>query len=449
MTRSAPDAGGNRQSSRRSSAKTQSDNKEAVNPWHFVSLFWQNLARPILSYLLDVFSLSMTGIKPLFGLLLPIALLVLALNFSSLYLKNTFQSTLAPLCTIPFSSYVLPFCANLHSDPTRDPNFEDLTLLQSSFEDILATTHASYALPANMKKSQVAMRDLRMQVRFSTLPSRSELDSEFTSFIDSARDASDDLAKYHARIGYVVDQLISTNRWTLAVLSDISTLESQKSTWSGALSALNPLSAFTAPKETLSQRVFTQYVNHVSKTRDDIASLIAFSEALIAQLNNLDARLDVIAEIALRDDNRVARDHEELLTYLWSKLGGNRSSKAANKASLQLLRDVLRYRANAVQLVSATLLKLREIAQGLENLRDGVAAPELVGYREEYPLQWHIEVVGRSLERLRDARGEAVAVEREAVRRGVEEGMGMGSGEGKRGLPGGEIPTVYARGKEL
>lgn len=451
MARPVPSAGGTRQIHRRTSASTDHKAQEPVNPLHFVSLFWQNVARPILRYALDIFALTMTSMKPLFGLFFLIGFLVLALNFASLYLRNTFHSAIAPLCTLPLSSYILPFCASLSSEPTRDPNFEDLTHLQSSFEDILATSHASYALPANMKKSQTAMRDLRLSVQFSTLPSRVELESELISFIDAAREASDDLAKYNARTSYVVDQLISTNRWTLAVLSELSTLEAQKPAWSDSLAAINVFNIFSASKQNLQQRVFAQYVNHVTKTKDDIATLITFSEAVVAQLNNLDARLDTIAEIAMRDDSRIRRNHEEMLAEILSMVGGNRATKAANEANFELLRDVLRYRANAVQLVSATLLKLREISQGLENLRDGVAAPELVGYREEYPLQWHIDVVGRSLERLRNARGEAMAVEQDVINSLRDKGMGVVGErtEGMRVLPRGEVPTVYARGKEL
>ncbi|KAF1971650.1 hypothetical protein BU23DRAFT_555825 [Bimuria novae-zelandiae CBS 107.79] len=418
--------------------------EEAASPWHFVSLFWDNVLRPVLGYILDVFKIGMTSMKPLAGIVVPIGVTIMALQFGSVFLKNTFEATMAPICAIPGSSYILPLCATIPSD--RQADFEELANIQSSFEDILASNRDSYALPANMKKSQVAMRDLRIQVRFSNLPSKAELENEFDAFIETAREASDDLAKYNARIGYVTDQLISTNKWTLTVLNGISSSEATKSSLSDALAHMNVFSVFSGPPETLQQRIFAQYVNHVAKTKDDIAGLITFSESLIMLLNNLDARLDIIAEIAMRDDNRVMRDRDELLAHLWSKLGGNRSSKAANRASLQLLRDVLRYRANAVQLVSATLLKLREISQGLENVRDGIAAPEVVGYREDYPLQWHIDVVSRSVERLRDARGEAMAIEREVMHKGMSDGK---EGDGARQLPPGEMPTVYARPKEL
>ncbi|KAK7181873.1 hypothetical protein DPSP01_009473 [Paraphaeosphaeria sporulosa] len=424
---------------RRQAAPVQ---EEPVNPWHFMGLLWDYALRPVLGYIFGIFKIIFAGLQPVIGVAAGFAVLVLTLQFGSIYLKNSFQATLAPMCSLPLSGYLLPFCDTMPNN--HQANFEELVNIQSSFEDVLEANKDSYALPANMKKSQVAMRDLRIQVRFSNLPSRAELENEFDSFIETAREASDDLAKYNARIGYVTDQVISTNKWTLTVLNGIVATEANKGALSEAVKHMNIFSVFRGPPETLEQRIFVQYLNHVSKLKDDVSSLIVFSESLMALLNNLDARLDIIADIAMRDDNTVNRDREELLADLWSKLGGNRSSKAANAKSLQLLRDVLRYRANAVQLVSATLLKLREISTGLENLRDGIAAPEVVGFREDYPLQWHIDVVSRSVERLRDARGENMAIERETIRKGMREGMGD---DKPQYIDRGEMPTVYAHAK--
>ncbi|KAJ4358309.1 uncharacterized protein N0V89_002891 [Didymosphaeria variabile] len=417
--------------------------EEPVNPWHFLELFWDYAGQPVLGYFYDIFKMVIAGLKPVAGVAGLIAVLVLTIQFGSIYVKNSFQTTLAPFCALPFSGYVLPFCDTMPND--RQPDFEELVNIQTSFEDLLEANKDSYALPANMKKSQVAMRDLRTQVKFSRLPSRAELEVELYTFIETAREASDDLAKYNARIGYVTDQVISTNRWTLQVLEGIAAGEANRGALSVALSYMNPAAMLYGPPETLDQLIFAQYVKHVAKLKDDITSLIHFSESLIKVLNNLDNHLDIIADIAHRDDHHLTRDREELLAQLWSMLGGNRSSKAANAASLQLLHDVRRYRSLAVQHVSATLLKLQEIRSGLDNLRDGVAAPELVGYREDIPLQWHIDVVSRSVERLRDARGESMAIERDNIRKGMREGVGR---DDVRQVERGEMPTVYAKAKD-
>jgi len=91
--------------------------------------------------------------------------------------------------------------------------------------------------------------------------------------------------------------------------------------------------------------------------------------------------------------------------------------------------------------VSATLLKLQAIAAELENLREGVAAPEVVGYGK-VPLRYHIEIVEMSIDRLKNSRGEALAIEMDTMKRG----LGDDHVEGRLGLPAkqGEAPTVYA-----
>jgi hypothetical protein len=90
--------------------------------------------------------------------------------------------------------------------------------------------------------------------------------------------------------------------------------------------------------------------------------------------------------------------------------------------------------------VSDTLLKLREIQAELENLREGVAAPEVLGWRDELPLTFHLDLIERGVERLRVARGESVRVAGESYRRR----MGAGE-EGVRELGGAQTVTVRAK----
>ena len=321
------------------------------------------------------------------------------------------------------------------------PDFEELTKVQSTFEEVLEANKDSYALPATLKKGEMALRDLRSTVKYSRLPSRSELEVELSSFIETASEASDHLAKYNAKIGYTMDQVISTNRWTLNTLEGIAAREIGTGSISRALSYINPFGALQIMPGSLDELIFDQYVLHVGKMKEDIERLIQRSIALLHLLNNLENRLDVIAEIAVRDNLIVNRDRDELLSLLWTKLGGNRSSKKAYTESLSLLQQVQDYRKSAMHHVSATLLKLQAIAAELENLREGVAAPEVVGYGK-VPLRYHIEIVEMSIDRLKNSRGEALAIEMDTMKRG----LGDDHVEGRLGLPAkqGEAPTVYA-----
>ena len=415
-----------------------------MGPGHYINLLWANFVQPIGQYVVEVVWYAMNHhLKPLLGAAFSIFLLVSIVQASSGVLRNYIHTALAPVCIIPGSSYIIPFCGTVSTTSTYDgqyPDFEELTKVQSTFEEVLEANKDSHALPATLKKGEMALRDLRSTVKYSRLPSRSELEVELSSFIETASEASDHLAKYNAKIGYTMDQVISTNRWTLNTLEGIAGRESSTGSISRAIAYINPFALSTVPGS-LDELIFDQYVLHVGKMKEDIERLIQRSIALLGLLNNLENRLDVIADIAVRDDLIVSRDHDELLSLLWTKLGGNRSSKKAYAESLGLLRQVQDYRKSAMQHVSATLLKLQAIAAELENLREGVAAPEVVGYGN-VPLQYHIEVVAKSIERLRESRGEALAIERDTMMRGLCEDQGE-----VLGLPAkkGEGPVVYAR----
>ncbi|KAF2868745.1 hypothetical protein BDV95DRAFT_549091 [Massariosphaeria phaeospora] len=417
-------------------ASEAKEEQPEVSPWYYLNILLQHVFWPLVRYLIDVLSYAMVHfMKPILATALVIFLGVSAAQMTSGFLANKIHTALTPLCFVPGSSYILPFCAAPQYD-SNNANFEELVNVQASFEDILDASKDSFALPATMKSSEMAIRDLRTLVKWSRLPSRSQLEVEFGSFIELAREASADLAKYNSKIGATIDRVISTNSWTMNVLEGLA----EKETQVGGLSRL--LGTFITTAPTLQERIFDQYILHVGKNKEDIAGLIQAAEALLQLLNHLEERLDLIADIAIRDDHSITKNREELLSLLWTKLGGNSATRKGFDKSLTLLKQVSMYRKEAIKHVGETLLKLQEISAGLETLRDGVAAPEVLGYREEVPLTYYLDVVEKGVERLRDARGESLRVEGDSYRRAVR---GGGGGADDRGLPGQEMPIVYAK----
>ena len=244
-----------------------------------------------------------------------------------------------------------------------------------------------------------------------------------------------DLSRFNSRIGATVDRIIATNTWTRAVLSGISEQEGSYTTVDRVYGALTR--PFIAPPPTLQERIFDQYSLHVGKNTEEITKLIDTAVALLSVLQNLDERLDTIYQIATGDDTTITKNQEELLAQLWTKLGGNNSKVKANNKHLHLLRNISAYRKQALQHVSGTLLKLREIQAELENLREGVAAPEVLGWRDGLPITYHLDLIDKGVDRLRQARGESMRVEGETYRNLVR----GGNGEWKE-LP---APVVTAR----
>jgi hypothetical protein len=376
---------------------------------------WQKAVAPILWYALDILRIAVTN--PFTKSLLAIWLVVGAFMLAGNFVNNTVTLALSPLCRIPGSSYLnLPFCPTGSTPELSGPaEFDKLVDAQSQFEDVLAASASGAFLSIEMKSSEAGIRDLKHVVQYSNLPSKNELVLEFEGFVDTARMASNDLSKFNSRIGRALDHILSTNRWTLQVIDGVASEDAARGSLNKWLS--NNFNVF-APFQpvALSQNVLLdQYLRHTSAVEEQILSLINEAHVLLEVLDNLDGRLDLIASIATRDGVKVENGREQLLSQLWTKLGGSRSSVAKLDKQLSLLNNVSQYRRMAWAHVNGAMIKLMAIRDNLEDLRERVAMPETLG--EVVPLEVHIENINLGIERLEQQResGRKVMQERIAM----------------------------------
>jgi hypothetical protein len=405
-----------------SKAAQSQEPRDDLGPWYYLNLFYRHVGLPLLAYLWDIFGYANRHFfKPVLGLALGVGIIVFGLQTASTLVTSRITTALAPVCLIPGSSYMFSMCAAPVTESRA--KFEELVNIQGDFEKVLEASKDTMTLPSTIKDSELAIRELRMLVRHSQLPSRFQLDLEFHNFVLTANEASIDLSRYNARIGATMDRVIATNTWTMAVLQGIGEKEASIGSASRMFSAVT--GAFISPPKTLQERIFDQYILHVSRNKDE--------------------RLTTIHDITAGDDSTLAKDQEEVLSKLWTKLGGNKSAVKANEKNRNLIANISVYRQRALKHVLDTLQTLREIGASLETLRDDVAEPEVLGYRADYPIMHHLEVVGMGVERLRLARGESMRVEGETYRNR------LGGNEGREGMrelgAGKNTPTITVRAK--
>ncbi|KAF2276939.1 uncharacterized protein EI97DRAFT_375481 [Westerdykella ornata] len=436
--RSKPHNASRRVSKQPSSQLPSQGNLKQGHGYHF-QVLW-----PMLRYLMNLLGLTMGYLQPLFAVGLALCLLALVLGQTSFYVKNCVQTVLSPLCAVPFSSHILPFCAEWQ-DPAGnkavEPDFEGLMNIQSNFEDIVKENQLSAVMPYVMKSSQAAIRDLRTIVRYSRLPSKNQLEVEFDSFIETAGQATRDLIAYNAKIGLTVDMIIHSNQFTMRVLHGISE-DANAGLLETAFNKLSALGGFQPPPKSLHEKVFDQYLDHVTANKERIQDLIQRSTALLTLIGYMEQRLEAMHEIAVKDKVALSQNRDELLTQLWTKLGGNSASRKDHERQLELLNQVSRYRHELYKNVNSILIKLQVTDAALEDLRDTVAEPEKLGYRRDVPIHHYLGLVEKSTNRLQDARGEARRLENMAY----EAGMGRYGGDTSRELPSGkEPPVVWAR----
>jgi len=382
--------------------------------------------QPIFGGILDVFGGAIKILKPFISYAIAIYLLLGLMLLLRNLLTRSVYSALSPICRLPGSSFLnLPMChspvsVNYKGEQTPPVQFDQLMTVQSKFEEVLEESAGGVSLPLDMKRGETSIRDLRQVVRFSQLHSKNELVLEFDGFIETARIASYDLQKFNSHVGRGVDNILATARWTKRVLDGIAARDGSR----GALQSFitdHVLAPFQPLKFT-EDALLDQYIQHTRIVEDEIHRLIAEAQALLLVLQNLEDRLDVIHGIATRDNTHAQLSKDEILSQLWTQLGGNRSKLGKYDSQLRLLQHVGEYRRTAWAHVSGTILKLQAMGAELEELRERVGSAELLRDRAHVPLSVHIENIELGVERLEAGRNQAKRVENEYLRKTLDRG---------------------------
>lgn len=183
-----------------------------------------------------------------------------------------------------------------------------------------------------------------------------------------------------------------------------------------APSLLSHLWPFSLARRTASHAALTETFDQaMAASSANMARLILDFTANARALDALEARLQTIHELAAREDASLGAAKSELLAALWTRLGGNRRKLHGVDAYLMLLGNVGSYRTRAFAHVVAALQTLQAMSADMEDLRERVAAPELVG--GDIPLEVHVRSIRSGLVRLNEGRLRAKEREEEAVNR--------------------------------
>lgn len=392
--------------------------------WPFV--VWEKVARPVGMYVLDILKIAVTN--PVTKSFLAIWLLVGALIVGTNLINDTVNNALSPICRIPGAGYLhLPFCPTQVAPEISGPaEFDKLVAAQSQFEDVLKATAQGGFLPIEMKKSEASIRDLKHVVEYSNIPSKNELVFEFASFIDSARQAGDNLSRFNSRIGRAVDHILSTNRWTLNIIEGVAEKDAAQSKvvkwFSNNLNIFAPFQPMALSRDVL----LDQYLRHTGLVEEQIVHLITEAQTLLRALDDLDSRLETILRIATTDGIQLQGTKDELLATLYVKLGGSRSTVAKLNNQLKLLKDVSSYRRMAWAHVNGAIIKLMAIRDSLEDLRERVGMTDEI--REKVPLEVHIASINLGIQRLEEQREEGRRLDREQFNRVTARGEPLGRG---------------------
>ncbi|KAL0067874.1 hypothetical protein AAF712_005042 [Marasmius tenuissimus] len=330
-------------------------------------------------------------------------LLAFILGMVSSQLKRAFQ----PLCIIPGISSS-NFCAGGAQTPTRAKwaDYSRLANAQTAtFEELLDASVGGSALSLEVKKAEMATKDLSTLVRYSKLTSRDLIAEALDKFIEDARATGRGLQRLSSKTGGAVDSIMAVNNYALHTIE-----AAQANSVSRTIRLLVP---FMKPNtQAVILQTFGEAMTVLSST---IHRLIVEAEVQLANLERLEEALSVLHELVHREDTSISAQKSEILSELWTKLGGNKRRIEGLDGHLTLLKNLGVYRKQALAHVVAALQTLRALSDDMEDMRERVTAPELVG--ESVPVDVHLRSISLGLERLKESRIKAKEREEEAVRK--------------------------------
>jgi len=342
------------------------------------------------SYIVDVLATAFWLLKKPLGVLAFVVVLALL----SGYVADKVRFVLSPLCIIPgISSSML--CVRPASTPSstgkkpQSANFTKLVELQDNFEGIMTENVGTGAIGLKLKESEMATRDLVTLVRVSDLRSRDSLAEALTQFVEDAKKTGEGLHRLSAKINGAVDRITAVNDYAMH------TIEAATNRGSFSLSRI----VSRTNTETVVLRSFEDAMDTLAK---ETHRALLEASASAANLERLQEHLLTIHEICAREGVALSEAQAELLSELWTILGGNRSARRKNTMHLTLLKEIGRYRKEALAHVIVTRDALQAVAADVEELREHAAAPAIVG--ERVPAQVLIQSIGNGIERLKEGR---------------------------------------------
>ncbi|KAJ3926979.1 MAG: hypothetical protein NXY57DRAFT_1051177 [Lentinula lateritia] len=263
------------------------------------------------------------------------------------------STVIGPLCAVPgiaSTSLCLHFIS--HQNYTIRPLWADFPCLMNAqslmFEQLLDSSVGGSGLSLDLKKAEMAISDLVVLIKFSKLTSKGVVGDALSTFAHDARCTGRGLQTLGSKVGGAVDMILAVNEYAMAKLSSIP-----------------PSSSF---------------ISH----------------------SLLEDHLLIIYEIVCREDSLISSAKAELLGEIWTWLGGNRRKLKGHDAHLELLRGIGGYRKQALAHVASALQILRALSDDMEDMRERMIMPDLVG--SQIPLEVQISSIQHGLQRLRDSK---------------------------------------------
>ncbi|KAH7335157.1 hypothetical protein B0J17DRAFT_668880 [Rhizoctonia solani] len=311
------------------------------------------------------------------------------------------ESPTKSLCKIPVLSGYTSHCArelDLPRKPVATPDFITLARLQSRLEQVMKDSASSSKVAVDIKDSEMALRDLGTVVKHSALSKKDILGRDLKSFVNDAKAAGASLQQFGSRVWGAVDRIVSLNEHTLLILESTSTAGEGNSGSSGWWGRKGGEVASRVPDPKEMENIWLQGVFMLDQ---NLRKLIHEAQHNIGSLQRLEEKLNSIADMVAEEKHEIM-DKELALKQQWFRelFGMNNGEWHSHSMSHALLERVKNNRQDALNHVTGVLLKLKQMSNDLDDLREGVATPLIIPASSNIPIEAHIKSIRGATERL-------------------------------------------------
>ncbi|KAE9388725.1 hypothetical protein BT96DRAFT_835852, partial [Gymnopus androsaceus JB14] len=255
-----------------------------------------------------------------------------------------------------------------------------------SFELLLDQATGASALSLTLKKAEYAVSDLAIMVKFSDLENKDLLADAIEDFCHDARSTAKSLQSFSSKASGSIDQIIAYNMYALRAVS------------APRSPSISSAIYVHASAEGTAVQVFGEVLTALLER---VAKLILIAQSLLAHLESLEDKLDVIHELVFQEEFVTSAAKDQLLSRLWTKLGGNQQDIRNHDGNLKLLRELGVYRRRAKAFVASALQTLHALNDDLDDLGERTSNRQDLGGSRS-PIEVQIRSIGYGIQRLRN-----------------------------------------------
>ena len=115
--------------------------------------------------------------------------------------------------------------------------------------------------------------------------------------------------------------------------------------------------------------VLTTFEEGMVLIKDVLRGTILTAQAVLMSLDNLEARLSVLGDIAIREGLVTAKAHDELLAELWTFFGANQAELAHFARTLEVLQHLGSYKHSSMRYILAMIEAVEALQVDAEQTR--------------------------------------------------------------------------------